>query len=228
MNCRSAQQLISPYLDQQLTGTEMLAMQQHLTKCTACAEECRQVREVRRLLRSLSTVTPGLPLETRITQRLGASSGAGWGFGTGARTLWNVPEALSRPQRGQRLVGALALSCLALLMLAAPFAPSTGDAARAGGSVQAGVMEADLAQGTVLAAPPAFSRIGGMAGAEHSLLGAMGDTPPAWSTPQGPGKALSQGGASVTLSGWSAEPLGDEAVGGYAAGDAAPTDSSGR
>ncbi len=228
MNCRSAQQLISPYLDQQLTGTEMLAMQQHLKKCPACAEEYQQVREVRRLLRSLSPIAPDRPLETQITQRLVAGAGAGWGFGAGTRALSGLPEALSRPQRGQRLVEALALSCLALLMLAAPFAPATSDAARAGGAVPPGVMEADLAQGGVLPPPPAFVRLGGITGAGHSLLGAMGETPSAWNTPQRPGRAFSQGNASVTLSGWSAEPLGDEAVGGYAAGDTALTDAGGR
>lgn len=225
MNCRSAQQLISPYLDQQLTGTEMLAMQQHLKKCTACAEEYRQVREVRRLLRSLSAVAPGQPLEARITQQIVTGPGSRWGFVPHARLFGPASELLLRPQqRGQRLAGALALSCLALLALAAPFAPSTSDAARAGRTAQVGVLDVSLAQGQAVL-PPAFARTGG----GHLLLGQMGDPGSVWGAPQRSGGTLSRGSAAaVTLSGWSAEPLDDEAVGGYAAGDAALTESSGQ
>jgi len=228
VNCRSAQQLISPYLDQQLTGAEMLAMQQHLGSCAACAKEYRQVREVRLLLRSLSMVAPGQPLETRITHQLAANTGPRWKFAAGAAPLWSVPETVSRPQRGRKLAGALALSCLALLMLAAPFAPSTGDAARAGAQREAGVMESYPAQGAVLPTPNVFAHLGGGAGANRSLVGALGEAPLTWSAPHESGGALSQGGASVTLSGWSTEPLDDAAVGGYAAGDAVLAEKSGR
>jgi len=228
VNCRSAQQLISPYLDQQLTGAEMLAMQQHLAECAACAAEHRQVCEVRRLLRSLSAISPDKPLETRITQRVAASSSAGWKFKTSVGALWNAPEALSYPQRGRRLAGALALSCVALLMLAAPFAPSTGDAAQAGAAMPGGVMEADVASNAAPTPFPMFPRLERAAGPGRPLLGGLSASPAAWSAPRMPGGALSQAGASVTLSGWSTEPLDDEAVGGYAAGDAALADPDGR
>jgi len=228
VNCRSAQQLISPYLDQQLTGAQMLAMRQHLNHCPACAEEHRQVCEVRRLLRSLSAVAPDMPLELRITQRVSQRSVSGWKFAHSAALLGDMPEGVWRPQRGRRLAGALALSCLALLMLAVPFAPPTGDAARTSGQAEAGVMEAGLVRDTMPMPFPASSRIFWSPGHGRPLFGAPSDLPSAWSGPREDGGTISQAGASVTLSGWSAEPLDDEAVGGYAAGDAALADTAGR
>lgn len=193
----------------------MLAMQRHLASCASCAAEAGQVREVRRLLRSLSTVAPGGPLEARISQRV-AGSKCGVRFGTAA-------DALARPQRGRRLAGALALSSAALLMLAAPFAPSTGDAVRAGTAPPAGVMEAGLPQGSLPNASSAFSPWEGAGTGRLVPPAGMAGPPAAWG---GPGRTPSAG-ASVTLSGWSAAPLDDEAVEGYAAGDAAPTDADG-
>lgn len=223
VNCRSAQQLISPYLDQQLTGAEMLAMQEHLKQCASCAAEYRQVCEVRLLLRSLSPVAPGKPLEPKIAQRVASAPGGGK-FGARALRFGAMAENVSRPQRGRRLAGALALACAALLMLAAPFAPSTGDAARSVTAGQPNVMEADLAAGSV--PPPLLSHLEAGAEAGRPLFGGAGNAQAWGRAPRGAGADLSQAGASVTLSGWSAAPLDDEAVGGYAAGDAAFPDGS--
>lgn len=233
MNCQSAQQLISPYLDQQLTGAEMLAMQRHLAGCADCAAEYRQVCEVRSLLRSLSAIAPDAPLEARIAERVAQGSWAAWGplvrlpldGGRVPLDMGRVPDAALRPQRGRRLAGALALSGMALLLLAVPFAPSTGDAAQAGASSSAGVMEADLVQGTASALP--VSHWGDAADAARWPLGASGSFRLGGSVPQDAGRAAASRGASVTFSGWSAAPLDDEAVGGYAAGDAAASDTGG-
>lgn len=223
MNCRSAQQLISPYLDQQLTGAEMLAMQEHLKQCASCAAEHRQVCEVRLLLRSLLPVVPDTPLEPKITQWV-ASAPEGGKFEARALRFGAMAESVSRPQRGRRLAGALALACAALLMLAAPFAPSAGDAARSVAAGQPNVMEADLAAGSV--PPPLLSHLDTGAEAGHPLFGGAGNAQAWGRAPRETSANLSQAGASVTLSGWSAAPLDDEAVGGYAAADAAFSDGS--
>lgn len=121
MHCRRVQQLISPYLDQQLTGTQMLEMAEHLENCAACAEECESIRQVKRMLRSLSVSKPPAALPLRIESRV-------------SRTQVNGSFACSQPaarlQRGRRLSAALALSCFTILSLSAPFAPASVDAAR--------------------------------------------------------------------------------------------------
>lgn len=227
MNCRSAQQLISPLLDQQLTGEEMLAMRRHLGECAACAEEYRQVHEVRGLLRGLSAVAPDAPLETRIAGRVAARAGLSWAGASRRAWGYSAAERAARPQRGRRLAGGLALACVALLMLAAPFAPSTGDAARTDEAGRAGMMEADLSQWAGPQPSPAFSRMDGGLEAGRPLFDPARDAQAAWSVPQNQGGTRAQRQGEVTLSGWSAAPLDDEAVGGYAAGDAALADAGG-
>ena len=123
MNCHHARQLISPYLDQQLTGREMLALHQHFTECASCEAERRSIRQVKTLLRALHEPRPRPDLSGAISARL-AESEQPWRL-----TLLALPP---RPQRGRRLATALALSCLTVLSFAATcFAPAAHNGALA-------------------------------------------------------------------------------------------------
>lgn len=116
MNCYRAHQSISPYLDHQLTGAEMLEIQRHLEGCRSCAQEYREARHIKELLRSLRVQEPVGPLETRIAHRLMLEE---------APLVWKFPLA-ARP-----LAVALALSCIALFAITPSFAPPVADSAAA-------------------------------------------------------------------------------------------------
>jgi hypothetical protein len=118
VNCRQARQLITPLVDQELTGQQMFEVQTHLANCAYCAEEYRVLQQMKLVLRSLSTQRPVTPLETRIVTSLNREF-------SGQRTTQIIMQISYRPQRGRRLVTALALSCVGILVAAAPFAPGT-------------------------------------------------------------------------------------------------------
>ncbi|MBV9849329.1 MAG: zf-HC2 domain-containing protein [Armatimonadetes bacterium] len=138
MNCRQTHDLISAYLDQELTGQQMLELRAHLGICDACAREWREVREVRRLLRSLVPRSPGASAQQRLADRLDREALPESGLAPLMTLLLRrlpsprpdnaAPEYGSRP-RGRRLASALVLSSVAVLAVANALAPPTGDAA---------------------------------------------------------------------------------------------------
>ncbi len=107
MNCRFARQLISPYLDGQLTGREMLALGDHLADCEACGREMQSLKQVKSLLRGLAEPRPPLELSRRLSSQEIYTQ----------NLSWRVVSLPPRPQRGRRLTVALALSCLTLFVL---------------------------------------------------------------------------------------------------------------
>jgi hypothetical protein len=120
LNCHRARQLISPFLDQQLTGRQMLDLQSHFSECVSCEAEARSLRQLKSLLRGLHSQQPARNLPETIIARASAAETN--------TLLWS--EALlplSRPQRGRRLTTALAFSCLTVFAFAAPFAPAARD-----------------------------------------------------------------------------------------------------
>jgi len=56
VQCRRAKRLFSPYLDGAVTGTEMLALQQHLSECEACEAEYQGLRRTQQLVSGLGRV----------------------------------------------------------------------------------------------------------------------------------------------------------------------------
>jgi anti-sigma factor RsiW len=72
LHCADAQALLSPYLDGVVTGTEMLAVQQHMDHCAACLREYRSLRQTQQLLTGMGRVqTPadlGLKLRLAISR----------------------------------------------------------------------------------------------------------------------------------------------------------------
>ena len=219
MNCRQTRDLTSAYLDQELTGRQMLDIRAHLADCEACAQEWREICEVRRLMRSLVPRLPDDAAHQQLIARLDQE--ALLEKGAGALTTfvlrWLPPmnwegavAALDVRPRGRRLASALALSSVAILVAAAPFAPSTGDAV--GRTTVPASVQAEVA-GASLVTLPALRTISPL-----SLLHFMAvtDAPPL--APTLPSPALARQYTQSVVQTMDAEPFRDEAVSGYVQG----------
>lgn len=135
MNCHYARQLISPYLDHQLSGREMRALQDHLAVCSSCDRERQSIRQVKLLLRGLSG--PRLPQD--FSRNFSETIALRLAQPETEMQSWRVLTlAPPRPQRGRRLATALALSCLTVLSFVAPFAPEAHDALRSSAALASG------------------------------------------------------------------------------------------
>src|ERR1044072_1381293 len=66
MNCKNAQSLLSAYIDEELSGREMLDLRAHLSACTECAEELKCVEAVRQLLGGSPVPEPSPDFEDRL------------------------------------------------------------------------------------------------------------------------------------------------------------------
>lgn len=227
MDCPRAQHLVSPYLDQQLTGVEMLEMQQHLAECRHCAEEYLSARQIKLLLRSLSLPDTESSLERRILTRLAQEERRSESFlpalppRSALPAIWLAPPSLQiplpAPSRGQRLAAALALSCLAVLTVAAPFAPSTpNDTAGADRAVlgQAAMIEPIPSAG--LSAVAAYGSPWMRPASVDSA-----DQPSNMAPPSDRDVTFVRRDAQPPLADAGAEPLGDVAASGYVSGDVA-------
>ena len=53
LQCPQARRLFSPYLDGAVTGTEMLALQEHLTECASCNGQYQGLRRTQQLMASV-------------------------------------------------------------------------------------------------------------------------------------------------------------------------------
>ena len=127
MNCHQARQLISPYLDHQLSEREMRALQDHLAVCLSCDRERQSLRQVKLLLRGLAE--PRLPHD--FSQHFSHNVALRLEQPSSGLPGWHVIHlSPPRPQRGRRLVTALALSCLTVVSFALPFAPEARHSAR--------------------------------------------------------------------------------------------------
>lgn len=71
LRCPQAKRLFSPYLDGAVTGTEMLALEDHLTSCEACNRDYQSLREMQRLL--VSAGRPKAPADLGLKLRLAIS-----------------------------------------------------------------------------------------------------------------------------------------------------------
>lgn len=117
MNCRHVQDALSPYIDGRLTGRQMLEIQEHLGGCRSCAGEFLMIREAKTLLRSLPIRTPSASFEREIRRQALLDP---LRF-----PLLVSPSSWSPPPRGRRLATALALSCVGIFVVAAPFGSGT-------------------------------------------------------------------------------------------------------
>jgi hypothetical protein len=71
LQCPQARRLFSPYLDGVVTGTEMLALQDHLSDCEACNQEYQALRRTQQLL--VSVGRPRVPDDLGLKLRLAIS-----------------------------------------------------------------------------------------------------------------------------------------------------------
>lgn len=71
LQCPQAKRLFSPYLDGAVTGTQMLALQQHLSDCTPCNDEYQGLRRTQQLL--VSVGRPKVPSDLGLKLRLAIS-----------------------------------------------------------------------------------------------------------------------------------------------------------
>ena len=71
MPCLEAKELLSPYLDGAVTGTEMQGLQAHLGECDACLREYKLLRETQRLLTGIGRVNE--PADLGLKLRLAIS-----------------------------------------------------------------------------------------------------------------------------------------------------------
>ena len=71
LRCPRAKRLFSPYLDGVVTGTEMLALQNHFSECAACNQEYQALRRTQQLLGSMDR--PRVPEDLGLKLRLAIS-----------------------------------------------------------------------------------------------------------------------------------------------------------
>jgi len=71
LQCPQAKQLFSPYLDGAVTGTEMLALQNHFSQCPACHGEYQALRRTQQLL--VNMARPKVPADLGLKLRLAIS-----------------------------------------------------------------------------------------------------------------------------------------------------------
>lgn len=71
LQCPEAKLLFSPYLDGAVTGTEMLALQNHFAQCAACHGEYQALRRTQTLLANVAR--PKVPADLGLKLRLAIS-----------------------------------------------------------------------------------------------------------------------------------------------------------
>jgi len=110
VNCRRVQELLAPYVDERLTGQEMLEVRRHLDGCRNCTQEYIIQRQAKVLLRSVAMKKPDPLFETRLQAQIAAERNAS--------VLALQMPAFNLTNRGRRFAYAVALSCVSILSLA--------------------------------------------------------------------------------------------------------------
>jgi len=115
VNCRRIQALLSAYLDNELTGYEMLAIREHVSYCQKCSEERDAIESVRSMMRSLPQHHPRPELLTSL-QRQAFFAGLPWG--TRLRLMFAQDPDASFFQ-GRRAAATTMLAAIGIFMVAA-------------------------------------------------------------------------------------------------------------
>lgn len=99
LRCPEAKRLFSPYLDGAVTGTEMLALQDHLSGCPDCHRQYQSLQHTQQLL--MSVAKPKVPADLGLKLRLAISretAAAKRGRIEGLKVRWeNALEAFMVP-----------------------------------------------------------------------------------------------------------------------------------
>ncbi len=121
LRCPDAKRMFSPYLDGAVTGTEMLALQDHLTACSACHREYQGLRKTQQLLANMER--PKAPADLGLKLRLAISketAEARHGRIEGLKVRWeNALEAFMVPVTAGFL-SALIIFGIAMVYFVAP------------------------------------------------------------------------------------------------------------
>ena len=121
LQCPQAKELFSPYLDGAVTGTEMLALQNHFLECSACHSQYLALRRTQQLL--ISVGRPKVPADLGLKLRLAISREAAYARGArfeGLRVrLENALHAFMVPAAAG-FVSALILFGIAMVYFVAP------------------------------------------------------------------------------------------------------------
>ena len=70
MNCRRVMNLLSAYVDGELTGAEMLEIRRHLSNCEECMKECESLQITKQMVARLRNVAPREDFAAAIMMRL--------------------------------------------------------------------------------------------------------------------------------------------------------------
>ncbi|MFN3652716.1 MAG: anti-sigma factor family protein [Armatimonadota bacterium] len=110
MLCNRVQNLLSAYIDSELTGQEMLSIRGHVERCPDCRQELESLRGVKRLFASLDTpaAVPAFSMEAveeRLRER-SASATVARGFARLVRPLKTL-AASARRAASYRLAGSM-------------------------------------------------------------------------------------------------------------------------
>jgi hypothetical protein len=73
MKCAEYKRLLSPYLDGQVSGAEMFALQNHMKECASCAREYAEVQRTLQLIVSLNKAKAKAPADLPLKLRLAIS-----------------------------------------------------------------------------------------------------------------------------------------------------------
>lgn len=125
MVCGRVSNLLSAYLDLELTGYEMLAVRHHLRGCSECRADYEALAQVRRLLGALPAVPPRAGGEERALARLATGRRTPRGIFHARRGLAWSPGWL---MRGAAWAGVAGLALVATLMCAGLRRPQQPDA----------------------------------------------------------------------------------------------------
>ncbi len=103
MNCSKVQNLLSCYIDRELPGEDMLAIQRHLDSCNECQRDYQQLLQVKRLLGAMPVRAPEPFLEERLVQVVFSNSKPA--------STWRltIPRPLLRPLAIAATVAGIAL-----------------------------------------------------------------------------------------------------------------------
>jgi len=117
VNCRRVSNLLSAYLDAELTGSEMLEIGEHLEGCAACRTEYQTLRETKHLLAALALQGPREEFEALLRAEVARAASPAIRWLPGWLLAWQG-GALSLP-RPRPLTTAAFLSVAAVLFVTA-------------------------------------------------------------------------------------------------------------
>src|ERR1017187_9793901 len=73
MKCAEYKRLFSPYLDGQVSGAEMHALQRHMQECNGCAREYEEIQRTLQMIVALNKAKTKAPADLPLRLRLAIS-----------------------------------------------------------------------------------------------------------------------------------------------------------